>query len=52
LSHTVITVEHVLAVELDPPATGAGGKSLSPMNTETLSNGTPSFSAAAWPMTV
>src|SRR6266496_1813237 len=26
-SHTVITAEHVLAVELDPPATGAGGRS-------------------------
>ena len=30
-SHTMITAEQVLAAELEPPATGAGGKSLSPM---------------------
>jgi hypothetical protein len=51
-SHTVMTAEHVLAVELEPPATGAGGRSLSPMKTETFSTGTPSRSAAAWPITV
>jgi hypothetical protein len=33
-------------------ATGAGGKSLSPVKTETFSNGTPSFSAAACSITV
>ena len=31
-----------LAVEIDPPATGAGGRSVSPRNTETLSTGMPS----------
>ncbi len=51
-SHTVITAEHVLAVEFDPPATGPGGRSLSPMKTETFSNGTPNLSAAACPITV
>ena len=39
-SHTIITVEQVLAVELEPPATGAGGRSLSPMKTDTFSTGT------------
>jgi hypothetical protein len=50
-SHTIITAEQVLAVEFDPPATGAGGKSLSPMRTDTFSTATPSFSEAAWAMT-
>ena len=52
LSQTIMTAEQVLAVELEPPATGAGGRSLSPMKTETFSKGTPSFSAAACPITV
>ncbi len=46
-SQTIITAEQQLAVELEPPATGAGGRSLSPINTETFSTGTSSFSAAA-----
>ncbi len=43
----MMTVEQVLAVEFEPPATGAGGRSLSPIKTDTFSTGTPSFSAAA-----
>ena len=52
LSHTIITVEQVLAVELEPPATRAGGRSLSPMWTDTSSKATCSRSAAACPITV
>ena len=51
-SHTMITAEQVLAVELEPPATGAGGRSLSPRKTETFARGTPSFSDAACAITV
>lgn len=42
-SQTMRTVEQVLAVEFDPPAAGAGGRSLSPMKTDTLSIGTRAF---------
>src|SRR5438309_10532 len=36
-SHTIITAEQVLAVEFEPPATGAGGRSLSPRKTASSS---------------
>ena len=46
------TAEVALAVVLEPPATGPAEGSLSPSSTVTLSSGSPSASAAAWPMTV
>jgi hypothetical protein len=36
----------------DPPATGAGGRLLSPSSTETNDKGIPSSSAVICPMTV
>ena len=42
----------VLAVVFEPPATGAGGRLLSPTSTVTEASGTPSSSAANWPSTV
>src|SRR3979409_689726 len=46
------TAEHALAVVFDPPATGAGGRLLSPSSTETDDRGMPSCSAAICPITV
>src|SRR6202140_2447361 len=51
-SQAFITAEHALAVVLDPPATGAGGKLLSPSSTETEDRGMSSCSAAICPITV
>ena len=51
-SQALSTTEQTLAVVLDPPATGAGGKLESPSSTFTDVSGTPSRSAAIWPMTV
>ena len=51
-SQAFITAEQALAVVLDPPATGAGGRSLSPSSTVRADRGTPSCSAAIWPITV
>src|ERR1700716_2953240 len=51
-SQAFITAEHALAVVFDPPATGAGGRLLSPSSGETDEKGMPSSSAAIWPITV
>ena len=51
-SQALATTLQTLAVVLEPPATGAGGRSLSPISTLTLSSGTPSRSAAVCAMTV
>src|SRR3569833_1128742 len=48
-SHAFITALHALAVVFEPPATGAGGKRLSPSATCTCDNGTPSCSVAIYP---
>ena len=47
-----LTEFYALAVVFEPPATGAGGRSLSPSSTETDDKGMPSRSAAICPMTV
>ena len=44
--------EHTLAVEIEPPATGAGGRSVSPSSTVTRPTGRPSRSAATCAATV
>ena len=46
-----ITVQ-TLAVEIEPPATGAGGRSVSPSETEIFSTGMPSPSEAVSAATV
>jgi hypothetical protein len=46
-----ITVQ-TLAVEIEPPATGAGGRSVSPSETEIFSTGMPSPSEAVCAATV
>ena len=47
-----MTTEQQLAVWLEPPATGTGGRLLSPSSTWTASSGRPRRSAAIWPTTV
>jgi len=51
-SQACATTEHTLAVEIDPPETGAGGSRVSPSRTDTFSTGKPRRSAAVWAVTV
>jgi len=52
VSQAWATTVQTLAVEIEPPATGAGGRSVSPRETETLSTGIPNLSAAVCAATV
>jgi hypothetical protein len=47
-----MTAEQLLAVVLEPPATGPAGKRESPSSTVTERSGTPRRSAAIYPITV
>jgi hypothetical protein len=44
----VCTADPTLAMVIEPPCSGAGGKLLSPRANRTLFMGTPSASAATW----